>query len=317
MFKREKGISALLVLVMIFSLFTGAIPSMQAQAASSNTIVVDGAKDAAWQNPIGTSTGGGWQGFDIGNFYLSNDSNYLYFWVDAVNVPNWGDDGTYNEQLASIMGAPSISVNNGSVYFGTLPGGYAGVWSYNPNNIGPKIGDVVSTMGRAGNTAYIYGENLDGTVTVKFDSATATIISNTTECIEVIVPSVTPGDVNITVQKSADVSNPFVYTVLSGDQVQTIFHVSANTNLGENIHIVGSIPELGNWDTNKCTEVMLNPNYPEWFLPVSVPANTTFEYKYIKKDVSGAVIWESGVNRVFTSTSDTQGTSDTPLQYWR
>ena len=64
---------------------------------------------------------------------------------------------------------------------------------------------------------------------------------------------------------------------------QIVFHVSAETQLGENIYIVGNIPELGNWNPDNCTESMLNPNYPEWFLPVSVPSGTTIEFKFIKK----------------------------------
>lgn len=65
------------------------------------------------------------------------------------------------------------------------------------------------------------------------------------------------------------------------------------------------------------SEAMLNPNYPEWFLAVSVPANTTFEFKFIKKDSAGNVIWESGTNRVFTSSSDPNGTQDSPLYSWQ
>lgn len=56
---------------------------------------------------------------------------------------------------------------------------------------------------------------------------------------------------------------------------------------GQNVHIVGNIPELGNWGPAKASEAMMNPNYPEWFLPVSVPKGyqkgTTFEFKFIKK----------------------------------
>ena len=62
---------------------------------------------------------------------------------------------------------------------------------------------------------------------------------------------------------------------------------------------------------------MLNPNYPEWFLPVSVPRNTTFEFKFIKKDGSGNVTWEGGSNRSFTSSSSSTGTSDTTVYTWQ
>lgn len=234
-----------------------------------------------------------------------------------TNVNTGFADGNYNDELNGIMKASGIVVSNGGkVYVGTLPGGYAGVWSYNPNNNGPKIGNVMSTMGRAGNKVYIYGNNLDGNVDVKFDNVSASVVSNTANYIEAIVPNVAAGEVNITVTNIGSTSNTFGYTVLSGDQVQTIFRVNANTGLGDTIHVVGSIPELGNWDTNKCTEAMMNPNYPQWFLPVSVPANTSFEFKFIKKDANGNVTWESGSNRVFTSTSDINGTSETPVYNW-
>jgi len=59
------------------------------------------------------------------------------------------------------------------------------------------------------------------------------------------------------------------------------------------------------------------PNYPEWFLPVSVPMGTTFEFKFIKKDSNGNVIWESGENRIFTSPNTSTGTVDTPVYNWR
>ncbi len=32
-----------------------------------------------------------------------------------------------------------------------------------------------------------------------------------------------------------------------------------------------------------------------------VPKNTAFEYKYIKKNASGNVTWESGTNRTYTT----------------
>jgi hypothetical protein len=62
---------------------------------------------------------------------------------------------------------------------------------------------------------------------------------------------------------------------------------------------------------------MLNPNYPEWFLPVSVPAGTTIEFKFIKKDANGTVTWESGENRVITSSPESAGSIDTEVYTWR
>lgn len=231
--------------------------------------------------------------------------------------------GNYNDYLGGLLyGFNTVvtageGINHTSSF--TLPGGAVCVWQYKgPDSSTPQIGDVMSTMGRVGNQVYIYGDGLNGDVSVKFGDVEAVVESNSANQIVTKVPAgVVPGDNNITVTKGSSVSNAFVYSVLSGDQNQIIFHVQANTAMGENIYIVGNIPELGSWDPNNCTEAMLNPNYPEWFLPVSVPAGTQIEFKFIKKDANGTVTWESGENRVITSSSSSAGSIDTEVYTWR
>lgn len=228
--------------------------------------------------------------------------------------------GTYSDELAGLLFGSSGTVGGGQIASFSLSGGEVDVWSYNPS-LGttiPRIGDVVATSGRAGNTVYIYGTGLGGTVTVKFGTTTATVVASSDGTIETTVPAGAPaGVLNVTVQKGANTSNQFRYEVLSGDQVQVIFKVNASTTWGQNVHVVGSLPELGSWDPAKAPEAMLNPNYPEWFLPVAVPKATQFEFKFIKKDGSGNVTWEGGSNRVFTSPSSSTGTADTPVYTWQ
>jgi alpha-amylase len=48
---------------------------------------------------------------------------------------------------------------------------------------------------------------------------------------------------------------------------------------------------------------------------VSLPATRTIEYKYIKKDAAGAVIWESGVNR--TITTGAAGSAQSTTDSWK
>lgn len=233
----------------------------------------------------------------------------------ATGLPN----GQYGDYLNGMLYGGAVQVSNGKLPAVQLGGGEVSVWSYKANTPTiPQIGNVVSTMGRAGNTVYIYGDGLDGSVSVKFGTTPATVISSNASTIVTTVPqSAVPGYNNITVTKNGNTSNTFAYNVLSGDQNQIIFHVTANTSYGENIYMVGNIPELGNWDVNKCTEAMLNPNYPEWFLPVSVPAGKTIEFKFIKKDATGKVTWESGGNRTITSSSASAGSIDSPVYAWR
>lgn len=238
------------------------------------------------------------------------------------NVETLLPEGEYVDFLGGMLNGENISVyastginTTASI---TLDGGEVGVWQYDAAASAPEIGNVVSTMGRAGNRVYIYGDGLDGNISVKFGETEATVESNTANEIVTYVPdNAVAGYNDITVTKGDAVSNSFTYNVLSGDQNQVIFHVKAETSYGENIYIVGNVPELGSWDPDKCTEALLNPNYPEWFLPVSVPAGTEIQFKFIKKDANGNVTWESGDNRVITSSSLSAGTVDTEVYTWR
>lgn len=227
--------------------------------------------------------------------------------------------GTYSDELSGLLDGGAITVSSGTLPSFTLTGGEVSVWSHNPS-LGtsvPRIGDVVSTSGRAGNTVYITGTGLGGSPTVKFGTTTATVVNSSDELIEAVVPvGVTPGVQNITVTKGGVVSNTFRYDVLSDDLVQVIFKVNASTVMGQNVHVVGSIPELGSWSPAAATEAMMNPNYPEWFLPVSVPRGATFDFKFIKIDSAGNVTWESGSNRTFTAPSSSTGSADTPVYVW-
>ncbi|WP_448321029.1 carbohydrate-binding module family 20 domain-containing protein [Streptomyces sp. CO7] len=77
------------------------------------------------------------------------------------------------------------------------------------------------------------------------------------------------------------------------------FKVNATTVVGENIHVAGDCAQLGGWDTAKAPK--LDPAaYPVWSLDVALPAGTTCAYKYVRKNASGAVTWESGANRTLT-----------------
>ncbi|MFJ1895285.1 MULTISPECIES: carbohydrate-binding module family 20 domain-containing protein [unclassified Streptomyces] len=92
------------------------------------------------------------------------------------------------------------------------------------------------------------------------------------------------------------------------------FGVNATTQLGQNIYVTGDQPALGNW--NPGAALKLDPaTYPVWKLDVSLPAGTTFAYKYIRKDASGNVTWESGANR--TATVPASGKAALTGDVWR
>ncbi|MEU1086482.1 carbohydrate-binding module family 20 domain-containing protein [Streptomyces sp. NPDC005892] len=102
-------------------------------------------------------------------------------------------------------------------------------------------------------------------------------------------------------------TDPGTGTTASG----ATFGVNATTTLGQNIYVTGNQSALGNWDPNSALK--LDPAaYPVWKLDVALPAGTSFQYKYLRKDAAGNVTWESGANRTATvpATGKTTLTSD-------
>ena len=80
---------------------------------------------------------------------------------------------------------------------------------------------------------------------------------------------------------------------------QASFAVNASTVWGQNVYVVGNIPALGNW-TPSAGLALSSATYPVWTGNLSLPAGTSFQYKYVKLDGSGNVTWESGANRTAT-----------------
>lgn len=77
------------------------------------------------------------------------------------------------------------------------------------------------------------------------------------------------------------------------------FGVTATTTWGQNLRVVGDHPSLGAW--SPAAGVALSSSaYPVWRSSVALPAGTTVQYKYVRVDGTGAVVWESGANRSAT-----------------
>ncbi|MGW5638682.1 carbohydrate-binding module family 20 domain-containing protein [Streptomyces sp. NPDC003832] len=92
------------------------------------------------------------------------------------------------------------------------------------------------------------------------------------------------------------------WNLASANATDVTFNVNATTTLGTNVYVVGSVASLGSW--NPADAVPLSSAaYPTWSRTVIVPRSTAFEYKYIKKDGSGNVTWESGTNRSYSTGS--------------
>lgn len=112
-----------------------------------------------------------------------------------------------------------------------------------------------------------------------------------------------PGDVPTStavpsVSTSASTTSPTSTACTIAESVAVTLSEVATTSVGQTIKVVGSISELGNWDTGSALALSASNN--SLSTTVTIAAGTTFEYKFIKVDSSGAVTWESDPNRSFT-----------------
>lgn len=85
---------------------------------------------------------------------------------------------------------------------------------------------------------------------------------------------------------------------------------NATTYWGQNVYVVGNIPELGSW--NPAQAILLNSSaYPTWSGTIALPASTSIQWKCIKKDGNGNVVWQSGSNHNYTTPASGSGSTST------
>lgn len=234
--------------------------------------------------------------------------------------------GTYADSLTGLLGGSSITVSNGSggnnpVTNFTLPAHTVAVWSFTEGAAAPEIGSIGPTVAQAGVKVTVGGRNFGSTPgTVKFGTTAATVVSWSSTKIVVNAPSVTNGIYNVTVtNSSAQVSNTISFTMLAAKLIPVTFTVNnaTPTSMGDYIFLTGDTIELGNWNTTWDGAVgpLLTPNYPNWFLNVSVPAGRTIQFKFIKIAANGAVTWENGANHSYTVPTSGTGFVNVNWQY--
>jgi glucoamylase len=81
-----------------------------------------------------------------------------------------------------------------------------------------------------------------------------------------------------------------VIAAASGQAGVTI-SVKAATQPGQYMYVTGSTDALGNWNTDLGLPV--DPaNYPVWSNAVNLPASSSVQYKYYRKNADGSVTWE-------------------------
>ncbi|MHB1021317.1 MAG: alpha-amylase family glycosyl hydrolase [Acidobacteriaceae bacterium] len=234
--------------------------------------------------------------------------------------------GTYSDYLGGLLNGQGITViggtgNNNPVNNFTIPANSVSVWQVQNGEPGPSVGSIGPTIGQPGMTVTIAGDNFgtsQGSVSIGGVSAAIQSWSNTS--VTFTVPNVANGVYQAQLADSSGVNaNTIQFTVLTAKLIPVTFTVNnaTPTNPGDYIFVTGSTVELGQWGTTFDTAIgpMLDPNYPNWFLNVSLPAGQTVQFKFIKIAADGTVTWENGNNHLYTVPTTGEGSVNVNWQY--
>ncbi|KAM0330622.1 hypothetical protein ACHAQA_003571 [Verticillium albo-atrum] len=85
--------------------------------------------------------------------------------------------------------------------------------------------------------------------------------------------------------------------------VAVTFNELATTTFGQTIKIAGSISQLGSWAPASAPALSASgytSSRPLWTYTTTLPAGTTFSYKFINVQSDGSVRWEADPNRSYT-----------------
>lgn len=226
--------------------------------------------------------------------------------------------GSYGDELNGLLSGNSISVaGNGAVTPFSLSAGEVGVWSYSASSSTPRIGHIGTVTARPGQEIAIAGEGFGNSAgSVRFNGSNATIVSWSNTSIVAKVPSVGAGYYDVTVRRSNGATSSAYprFEVLSGKQVSVRFIVNnASTFFGQDVYLTGNVHELSGWNSTSSGAIgplfnQIVTQYPTWYYDVSVPAGQTIQFKFIKIDGSGNVVWEGGSNHTYTVPSSGTGT---------
>ncbi|KAK4150222.1 Glucoamylase [Chaetomidium leptoderma] len=96
---------------------------------------------------------------------------------------------------------------------------------------------------------------------------------------------------------------PSASCAAAASSVAVTFKQKATTAWGQTVKIVGSIPELGNWNPSAAptlSSAEYTSSNPVWRSTITLPAGTKFEYKFVRVASDGTVTWESDPNRSYT-----------------
>ncbi|KAL6890076.1 glycoside hydrolase family 15 protein [Trichoderma evansii] len=233
--------------------------------------------------------------------YSSSSSTYttLYNAISAYadgfvnNVATYASsNGSLSEQYSRSNGQPLSA--------------YSLTWSY--------AALLTAAARRSGVVPYSWGESSASSVpsVCSYTSAVGTYSSASTGSWP---PNQTPSggtgstsSISTSITASSTVSSTSTSkstssTAAATNPVTVTFDEIVTTIYGQTIKIAGSIPALGNWDTNNAValsaEDYTSSNHL-WNVAISFAPGTVIQYKYINVASNGDVTWEADPNHTYT-----------------
>ena len=227
-----------------------------------------------------------------GNGFVSNTSCTNGAW--QCNTQSTGVKGMVGWHNAT---AATTTVSDFTATSGSVIGFHRGSLGWIGLNASGSASTATYATGLANGT---YCDRITGGATTAGCQGTAVTVSGGTASVTIPAHGAVAIDVNA---KSSGGGS-------SCSTVAVTFAATVTTTFGQNVYVLGNRSELSNWDTSGGVALSA-ATYPVWRGTVNLPANTSFEYKYVKKEGS-TVTWESGGNRVTsTGTACTQTLTDT------
>ena len=89
--------------------------------------------------------------------------------------------------------------------------------------------------------------------------------------------------------------------------VPVVFEVTARTQYGESVYVIGSVSALGEWSTDAAVALAADEYTdanPLWKGTVSLAVGQDVQYKFIKIGLDGSYTWEADPNRGLTVPTD-------------
>jgi len=201
--------------------------------------------------------------------------------------------GTYSDYLNGLMGGFSMQVSagggNNPVTAFNLPAHTVSVWQSSAPAAAPELGSLGPLLAQPGLTATVGGDGFGSSQgTVLVGATAATVNSWSDSSVTFTVPSVSPGNYNITLQANGGTSNALPFTVLTGNEIPVTFTVNTvSPPAGASVYLTGNILELGNDATSASSAVGPLLAVPgsansSWFINASVPGGQQIQFTFFE-----------------------------------